>query len=305
MANRVCQLAGVDIPIIQAPMTYIAGARLAGAVSAAGGLGIIETASPEGRRDLLAVRELTDRPVGANVALIMRRDPGVVDELVEAGIRFVTTSSGDPSLLTERLHDAGIVVFHVVGSMRSARKAVDAGVDGLVVEGVEGGGFKHRDGASTMVLLPLVASAVDVPIVAAGGIADARSMAAAFVLGAEAVQLGTRFLSAQESPVHPDVKQLVVATPDTGTMLLPYVGTRTMRVVRTPAAERIDTAGAPGASGLEAVHRLYFEGDLEASVLNTGQVAGRIDEVRPVAEIIREMWDGCADALDAAARSRP
>jgi enoyl-[acyl-carrier protein] reductase II len=123
------------------------------------------------------VRALTDQPVGANIALLMNCDPSVVDLLVAEGIRFVTTSAGDPALFTGRLHDAGITVFHVVGTLAAARKAVDAGVDGLVVEGVEGGGFKNRFGASTMVLLPLVAAHVDVPIVAAGGICDARSMA--------------------------------------------------------------------------------------------------------------------------------
>ena len=150
-------------------MTYIAGAQLASAVSNVGALGIIETASEEGRLDLKRVRHLTDRPVGANVALIMVRDPKIVDVLVDAAIRFVTTSAGDPSLLTGRLHDAGITVFHVVGTLRAARKAVDAGVDGLIVEGVEGGGFKNRFGASSMVLLPLVADEFDLPIVAAGG----------------------------------------------------------------------------------------------------------------------------------------
>ena len=193
--NRICGLAKIEIPIIQAPMTYIAGAQLAAAVSNAGALGIIETTSEQGRADLARVRDLTDGPVGANIALIMNRDPATVDLLVANGIRFVTTSAGDPSMFTDRLHDAGITVFHVVGTLAAAKKAVDAGVDGLVVEGVEGGGFKNRFGASTMVLLPLVAAHVDVPIVAAGGICDARSMAAAFVLGAEGVQMGTRLLA--------------------------------------------------------------------------------------------------------------
>lgn len=295
--NRVCRLAGVEVPILQAPMTYIAGAQLASAVSNAGALGIIETASEEGREDLRRVRDLTDRPVGANVALIMMRDPRIVDLLVEVGVRFVTTSAGDPSLFTDRLHDAGIVVFHVVGTLRSARKAVDAGVDGLIVEGVEGGGFKNRFGASSMVLLPLIAAEVDLPIVAAGGICDARSMAAAFVLGAEAVQMGTRLLASRESPVHDNFKAAVVGADETGTMLLPLAGPRVMRVIRTAAAERVDRAATTGASGIETVRRLYFDGDMDASLANTGQVAGRIDAIRPVADIVRETWDGCVDAL--------
>lgn len=220
-SNRLCALAQIDIPIVQAPMTYIAGAQLAAAVSNAGALGIIETTSDEGRADLRRVRDLTDGSVGANIALLFNRDPGMVDLLVANGIRFVTTSAGDPALFTARLHDAGITVFHVVGTLAAAKKAVDAGVDGLVVEGVEGGGFKNRFGASTMVLLPLVAAHVDVPIVAAGGICDARSMAAAFVLGAEGVQMGTRLLASSDSPVHGNLKEAVVRADETGTVLLP------------------------------------------------------------------------------------
>ena len=231
--NRICTLAHIDIPIIQAPMTYIAGAQLAAAVSNAGALGIIETTSDQGRADLRRVRDLTDGSVGANIALLFNRDPGMVDLLVANGIRFVTTSAGDPALFTARLHDAGITVFHVVGTLAAAKKAVDAGVDGLVVEGVEGGGFKNRFGASTMVLLPLVAAHVDVPIVAAGGICDARSMAAALVLGAEGVQMGTRLLASSDSPVHGNLKEAVVRADETATVLLPLDGKRMMRVIRT------------------------------------------------------------------------
>lgn len=311
--NRVCELARIDIPIIGAPMTYIAGARLAAAVSGAGALGIIETTSEQGRADLRRVRALTDRAVGANVALLFNRDPGVVDLLAASDIRFVTTSAGDPSLLTARLHDAGITVFHVVGTLAAARKAVDAGVDGLVVEGVEGGGFKNRFGASTMVLLPLVADHVDVPIVAAGGICDARSMAAALILGADGVQMGTRLLASADSPVHANLKQAVVHADETSTVLLPLDGKRMMRVIRTPAADKIGSAVSTeagsteagsteaGGAALQRVQRLYFDGDMDASVANTGQVAGRIEDIRPAAEIITQMWTQCRRVLAAAA----
>ncbi|MGO9185289.1 NAD(P)H-dependent flavin oxidoreductase [Mycobacterium sp.] len=291
--NRVCELARVDIPIIQAPMTYIAGARLAAAVSNAGGLGIIETTSEQGRADVQRVRALTDRPVGANVALLFNRDPAVVDLLAANEIRFVTTSAGDPSLLTDRLHDAGITVFHVVGTLAAA----------LVVEGVEGGGFRNRFGASTMVLLPLVADHVDVPIVAAGGICDARSMAAARVLGAHGVQMGTRLLASADSPVHANLKQAVVHADETSTVMLPLDGKRMMRVIRTPAAEKIEgsTSLEAGGAALQRVQRLYFDGDMDASVANTGQVAGRIEDIRPAAEIITQMWSECRRVLVAAA----
>ena len=302
--NRVCDLAQIDIPIIQAPMTYIAGAQLAAAVSNAGALGIIETTSDQGRADLKRVRDLTGGSVGANIALIMNRDPAVVDLLVTNGIRFVTTSAGDPALFTDRLHDAGITVFHVVGTLASAKKAVDAGVDGLVVEGVEGGGFKNRFGASTMVLLPLVAAHVDIPIVAAGGICDARSMAAALVLGAEGVQMGTRLLASADSPVHGNLKQAVVRADETSTVLLPLDGKRMMRVIRTQAAEKLDESASfeEGGAALQRVQRLYFDGDMDASVANTGQVAGRIQDIPPAADIIKQMWTGCREVLGATAK---
>lgn len=305
--NRLCALAGIDIPIIQAPMTYIAGAQLAAAVSNAGALGIIETTSDQGRANVQRVHELTDRPVGANIALLFNRDPAVVDLLVANNIRFVTTSAGDPGLFTARLHDAGITVFHVVGTLVAARKAVDAGVDGVVVEGVEGGGFKNRFGASTMVLLPLVAAHVNVPIVAAGGICDARSMAAALVLGADGVQMGTRLLASADSPVHGNLKQAVVRADETGTVLLPLDGRRMMRVIRTAAAEKLDAAGSfeEGGAALQRVQRLYFEGDMDASVANTGQVAGRIDDLPPAADIIARMWTGCREVLAATADRLP
>jgi enoyl-[acyl-carrier protein] reductase II len=301
--NRVCDLAQIDIPIIQAPMTYIAGAQLAAAVSNAGALGIVETTSDQGRADLKRVRDLTGGSVGANIALIMNRDPAVVDLLVTNGIRFVTTSAGDPTLLTDRLHDAGITVFHVVGTLASAKKAVDAGVDGLVVEGVEGGGFKNRFGASTMVLLPLVAAHVDIPIVAAGGICDARSMAAALVLGAEGVQMGTRLLASADSPVHGNLKQAVVRADETSTVLLPLDGKRMMRVIRTQAAEKLDESASfeEGGAALQRVQRLYFDGDMDASVANTGQVAGRIQDIPPAADIIKQTWTGCREVLAATA----
>ncbi len=297
--NRVQQLLGVEIPIVQAPMTFIARARLAAAVSEAGGMGIIETLTAEGREDLVKVHELTDKPVGANLLVAgWKHDPSIVDTLVEAGVSYVATSAGDPALFTDRLKDAGITVFHVVGSLRAAQKAEAAGVDGLVVEGVEGGGFKGASGASTMVLLPLVASHTSLPLIAAGGICDATSMAAAFVLGAEGVQMGTRVLATHESGVHSAFTDAIVAAPETGTMLVSVPGNPTMRVIATDRAHAW-AAEPPTEKLMDRVQQLYFDGDLDASLATTGQVAGRIDSVRPVAEVIDEMWSGCRDALDA------
>ena len=297
--NRVQQLLGVEIPIVQAPMTFIARARLAAAVSEAGGMGIIETLTAEGREDLVKVRQLTDRPVGANLLVAgWKHDRSIVDTLIEAGVSYVATSAGDPALFTDRLKDAGITVFHVVGSLRAAQKAEAAGVDGLVVEGVEGGGFKGASGASTMVLLPLVASHTSLPLIASGGICDATSMAAAFVLGAEGVQMGTRVLATHESGVHSAFTDAILAAPETGTMLVSVPGNPTMRVIATDRAHAW-AVEPPTEKLMDRVQQLYFDGDLDASLANTGQVAGRIDSVRPVAEVIGEMWSGCRDALDA------
>ncbi|MFL6154918.1 MAG: NAD(P)H-dependent flavin oxidoreductase, partial [Marmoricola sp.] len=194
--------------------------------------------------------------------------------------------------------DAGMTVFHVVGSLRAAQKAIDAGVDGLVVEGVEGGGFKGALGASTMVLLPLVASRTDLPIIAAGGICDATSMAAAFVLGAEGVQLGTRMLATEEATVHANFKDAIVAAGDDGTVLISVPGNPTMRVLRNAITERLTEGGE--AKLLGQITDLYFGGDMDVSVANTGQVSSRIDQVLPVARVVEEMWSGCTAALDAA-----
>src|SRR5437762_9479419 len=280
--NRVTELLGVDYPIMQAPMGWIARAQLASAVSNAGGLGIIETSSGEldaVRDEIRKMRDLTDRPFGVNIAQLFVRDPSIVEFVVEQGVKFVTTSAGDPTKYTRALKDAGLTVFHVVPTLRAAQKAVDAGVDGLVVEGGEGGGFKAPTGASTMVLLPLIASRVDVPVIAAGGGCDGRSMAAALVLGAEGVQMGTRMVSAAESPVHENWKQLICTSNEGDTLLLNRHSPPAFRVLRTgfsEGAEREDRAVIPS---LEAVHDLYFGGNLEASFAFSGQVAGRITEV--------------------------
>lgn len=303
MANRIQSLLGVEYPVIQAPMTYIARAELAAAVSEAGGLGVIETLTPEGRTDLKRVRELTDKPVAANLMIQgWKKDPAIVDTLAAAGVRHVFTSAGDPALFTALLHDAGMTVVHVVGSLKGAHKAAEAGVDALVVEGVEGGGFKSLLGASTMVLLPLIAEHVNLPIIAAGGICDARSAAAALVLGAEGVQMGTRMLASHESAVHANFKDAIVAANDSGTVLLDVPGNPTMRVLRTGLAARI-VAEEPAAQLLGKITELYFDGDMEASVANTGQVSSRIVELLPVAEIIRQTWNDIEMVLDQA-RSR-
>jgi enoyl-[acyl-carrier protein] reductase II len=309
MRNRLTTLLGVEHPILQAPMGYIARAQLASAVSNAGALGIIETSSgqlDQVKDEITRMRDLTDRPFGVNIAQMLVRDPGIVDFIHDQGVRFVTTSAGDPAAYTGKLHEAGITVFHVVPSLRAALKAVAAGVDGIVAEGGEGGGFKASRDVASMVLTPLVCSSVDVPVVAAGGICDGRSMAAAFALGAEGVQMGTRMVSAAESPVHDRYKQLVVETPETGTVFLNRWHKPSFRVLATDRSEAHEHSDERVALGtLDGILALYFEGDLDAAFAFGGQVAGRIDEVVPVAEIIRSTIEEFHTTLEDLARRYP
>ena len=305
--NRVTEALGVDIPIVQAPMGWIARSPLASAVSNAGGLGIIETSSGELdviREEIRRMRDLTERPFGVNIAQAFVRDPGIVDFVVEQGVRFVTTSAGDPTKYTRALKDAGLTVFHVVPTLRGALKAVDAGVDGLVVEGGEGGGFKNPREVSTLVLLPLVRSKVDVPIIAAGGICDGASMAAAFALGAEGVQMGTRMVSAAESPVHDAWKQAIVAAQETGTVFLRQERGPALRALRTERTERLERGeGNPMAELAAGQRDVYFGGQLENGVALSGQVAGRIESVEPVSDIVQRTVREFFETVEALAKS--
>ncbi|MEZ5237421.1 MAG: nitronate monooxygenase [Microthrixaceae bacterium] len=307
LTNRVTELLGVELPIVQAPMGWIARSQLASAVSNAGAMGIIETSSGELeviRDEIRAMRDLTDKPFGVNIAQAFVRDPSIADFVVEEGVRFVTTSAGSPTRYTAQLKDAGLTVFHVVPTLRAALKAVEAGVDGLIVEGGEGGGFKNPRPVATMVLLPLVVSRVDVPVIAAGGFVDGPTMAAALALGAEGVQLGTAMVSAAESPIHQNWKQSILEASETDTVFLNQHASPALRALRTERTSgyEFDTER----NAMEAfltVADLYFGGDMEASIALCGQVAGRIDEVRPVAEILHDCAEGCLDTLaDLAAR---
>ena len=236
------------------------------------------------------MRELTNKPFGVNIAQAFVRDPNIVQFVIDQGVKFVTTSAGNPARYTSELKAAGLTVFHVVPSLDAALKAVDAGVDGLVVEGGEGGGFKNPQEVSTLVLLPLVRSRVDVPIIAAGGFVDGASMAAAFALGAEGVQMGTRMVSAMESPVHANWKQAIVDAKETDTVFLNRAHSPALRALRTAKTTALEFESQRNVMPeFGAALELYFGGDMEASIALTGQVAGRIDRIKPVAEIVAEV----------------
>ncbi len=300
--TQITQILGIEKPIIQAAMGWIARAPLASAFSNAGGMGIIETSSGELdviRGEIIRMRELTDKPFGVNVAQAFVRDPDIVQFVIDQGIKFVTTSAGDPMKYTGMLKQAGLTVFHVVPSLKAALRAVEAGIDGLIVEGGEGGGFKNPKDVASMVLIPQVCEAVDVPVVGAGGIMDGASMAAAFALGAEGVLMGTRILSSAESPVHQNWKDAIINADATDTVFLNRGGPGpALRALRTERTTRIEKDGAENIFGEFAnTQKVYFGGDLEAGIALTGQVAGRIKAVRPVADILNETMQQFEDTL--------
>ena len=292
ISNRVTALTGARYPILQAPMGWIARAQLASAVCNAGGMGIIETSSGEldnVAAEVAKMRDLTDQPFGINIALAFVRGSNIIDFVIEQGIRFVTTSAGSPEVCTRALQDAGITVFHVVPTLDAALKAVDAGVDGLVVEGGEGGGFKNPTPVSSMVLLPLVRQRVDVPIIAAGGFCDGASMAAAFALGAEGIQMGTRMVSCAESPVHNNWKQAIIGAKETDTVFLNGQSRPALRALRTQRTAQLQPLGKFNAmEHMSKIQDLYFGGDMEAAIPLTGEVCGRIDAVLTAEQIISQ-----------------
>ncbi len=286
--NRVLEHLGSRYPIIQSPMGWIARSQLASAVCNAGGFGIIETSSGESencQREILAMAELTDQPFGVNLPLLFLRDDTMVRFVVENGVKFVTTSAGNPAKFIGMLKQAGILVYHSVATLRTALKAIECGVDGLIVEGTEGGGFKNPDPVGLLVLLQAIRRHSDIPLVAAGGISDGIGMAAVFAAGAEGIQMGTRFVSSVESPVHNNFKQAIVDSAETDTWLVNNAGMPPVRALKTETTPAL-REGADGSATFASILDLYFGGDLEASVALIGQSAGLIDEVEPVAAII-------------------
>jgi enoyl-[acyl-carrier protein] reductase II len=286
--NRITRLLGVDIPIANAPMGGVVTRDLVGAVAEAGALGVLPNAMTRDRDHIRAVRDLTTRPLGANIHV------GVAEKIspemyVEEGIRFVTTCIGTVPKNVPQMQTAGLKVFHVVTSLEEARLAADAGVDGLVVEGFEAAARRGEAEIPLMVLLPLITSHIDLPVIAAGGISDGAAMAAAFALGAEGVSMGTRMIASAEAAVHDNYKQAVVSGAATDTIVLDRHIQRPMRVLRTPTTSKVlDSATEDSFKELvPRIFDLYNDGDMAASFACLGMVAGRIDDVRPVAEIIR------------------
>lgn len=287
--NRFLEHTGAKYPIIQAPMGWIARSQLASAVCNAGGLGIIETSSGETENcvaEIKKMKEMTGQPFGINLPLLFLRDQNMINFVAESGVKFVTTSAGNPQKLIEILKAHDIIVYHAVPTVKAAVKAVEAGVDGLIVEGGEGGGFKNPEEVSLQVLLQAISEKVDVPMVAAGGIVDGKGMAAAFSLGAEAIQMGTRFVSAAESPVHDNYKNAIIGAEDTGTVVLNKKSTPCIRALKTGKTLEIYEEGVMPKDMFAKIQDLYFGGNMEASAGLAGQSAALISEVKSAADIV-------------------
>ena len=290
--NRVTAHTGSKYPIIQAPMGWIARSQLASAVCDAGGMGIIETSSGEidnCKKEIQLMSDLTDKPFGVNLPLLFLKDDSMVNFCVDAGVRFVTTSAGDPTKYIGVLKDAGITVYHAVPSLEGALKAANAGVDGLVVEGTEGGGFKSPVEVGLLVLIQSIKQNIDIPIIAAGGIVDGAGMAAVFAAGAEGIQMGTRFVSSLESPVHDNFKNKIVESGIDGTYILNKKSKPVIRALKSNLTDQINDSGQMDMSALMNIKDLYFDGDMEAAPALSGQSIGLINEVKSVKQIVDEI----------------
>lgn len=305
--NRICNLLRIRYPILMGGMLWVGTARLAAAVSNAGGLGVIGASNLPIKtleQEIQVAQSLSPHPLGVNVPILNPLSSEHFDYLCESKkVGIVVSSGGSPKRHTSRLKDAGMTVLHVISNLEEARKAEEAGVDAVIAEGIEAGGHNGKDEMATMALVPQVADAVHIPVVAAGGICEARGFLAALVLGAEGVQMGTRFIAAEECEAHINYKQVIVNAKDTDTVLLGRkIGLR--RLLKTSYAQKVQEAENRGASTEEMKSlwdrnrsKLGFQGDLENGTFLAGQGVGLIRDVLTVEEIITGMMGQCAAHL--------
>ncbi len=304
--NRICQLFQIQYPIIQAGMVWASGWRLAAAVSNAGGLGLLGSGSmyPDVLREhIQKCRQATDRPFGVNIPLLYADVEKHMQIVREEGVKIVFTSAGNPKTWTPMLKELGVTVAHVVSSSTFAAKAEAAGCDAVVAEGFEAGGHNGREETTGFVLLPLVRQAVQIPVIAAGGIATGRQMMAAMVLGAEGVQVGSRFVASEESSSHMSFKHAVIEAKE-GDTQLSMKQVVPVRLLKNVFYEQVREAEARGATKEELIALLgrgrakkgMFEGDIEHGELEIGQVAAMIRDILPAGEIVREIWNEFQEA---------
>jgi enoyl-[acyl-carrier protein] reductase II len=299
LSTRVTELFGLRYPIVQAGMIWASGWRLAAAVSDAGGLGLLGAGSmrPELlRQHIRKLAAATDAPFGVNLPLLYPHMPGCVDVLIEEGVRVVFSSAGSPAAIADRLGNAGVAHVHVVASVKQALKCEALGLAAVVCEGVEAGGHNAPDGTSSMCLIPQICAAVDLPVIAAGGIADGCGIAAALALGADAVQIGTRFAVTEESSAHANYKAAVQAAGDRDTVLA-FRPIGPVRLIRNPLTERVRKAEREGAND-DRLRQLLgkgrgragiFLGDLEEGEVEAGQISGLIHDLPGAGALVHRL----------------
>ena len=304
--NRITTLFGIEYPIVQAGMVWASGWRLASAVSNAGGLGLIGSGSmyPDVLIEhIRKCKQATSKPFGVNIPLLYPDIDKHIDIVIKEGVKIIFTSAGNPATWTSVLKEKRIQVVHVVSSSKFAKKAEDSGCDAVVAEGFEAGGHNGREETTTMVLIPAVAEAVKIPVIAAGGIATGRQMMAAMVLGAEGVQVGTRFVASKEASSHDNFKQVVINSREGDTMLA-MKSLVPVRLIKNKFYKEIFEAEQRGAS-VEELRKILgrarakigmFEGNLDEGELEIGQVSSLVKAVLPASEIVRTLWDEFLDA---------
>lgn len=295
--TRLCDLLHIQYPILQGGMAWVATAELSAAVSEAGGLGILGggNAPPDYVRDQIRhLRRLTDKPFGVNIPLFSEFADAVIDVCIEERVPVVTTGAGNPGPAIKRLKEAGIIVIPVVASVALARRLEKAGADAVIAEGMESGG--HIGDVATLPLVPQVVDAVKIPVIAAGGIADGRGLAAALALGAVGVQMGTRFICAEECTVHPVYKQRIIEAGDRSTMVSGAALGHPVRSLRNPLSRKFVELEQKGASeaeiiafGTGALRRAAREGDWEGGTFMAGQSAGLVNNIKPARQIIEDI----------------
>ncbi len=297
--SKITELFNIEYPIIQAGMIWCSGWELASAVSNAGGLGIIGSGSmyPEILREhIIKCKKATDKPFAVNLPMLYPDIDKHIESIIELEVPIVFTSAGNPKTWTKHLQDHGIKVIHVVSSVKFALKAQDAGVDGVVAEGFEAGGHNGRDETTTLCLIPMVKEAIKIPLIAAGGIGTGRTMLAAMTLGADAVQIGSRFVASEESSAHINFKNTVVESKEGDTQLTLKELTP-VRLVKNSFYNQVAEAYENGAKKEELIELLgrgrakkgMFEGDLENGELEIGQISGLIHKIMPAGEIVKEI----------------
>jgi len=305
--NRVTALFGIDYPIIQAGMIWASGHKLASAVSNAGALGVIGSGSmyPDVLREhIQKCKAATSKPFGVNIPLLYPDIDKHIQIVIEEGVKIVFTSAGNPKTWTSVLKEKGITVVHVISSSKFAKKSEEAGCDAVVAEGFEAGGHNGREETTTMVLIPAVVSAVKIPVIAAGGVATGKQMLAAMVMGAEGVQMGSRFVASEEASSHINFKNAVINSNE-GDTILTLKQLTPVRLIKNNFYKQVQEAENKGASveelkailGRARAKKGMFEGQLEEGELEIGQVGANVIDILPAAKIVDEVWQGFKEAL--------